>query len=469
MKKRGRLRKGLAMLLTAAMMVGIIPAMSGGADEVQAATENGTGNTPSVTAYATKEQLMTAFAPDSDGNATNIGKLVFGKDENGTAQEWYILGKDEGVSGDNTIIFAASPIATNQVFEDDWQSNKTYDSSFGVYTSNPTDVYPNHYGASDLRVALKNMATSETYFTSAEQDLMNDTTVTTKDTENSATYTTTDKLYALAADGSGSSYKTIKAGTSDSTVLAMDSYWSSGAGFWLRSPYDDYASSALLAFPGDIVFDYSVYYGIAVQPASNLNLSSVLFASAATAASSDTVKSDTIASGKAMTLRLDGTGKNIGTVTYNTTTGDIKATKGSTEGDVALIVQGKGTINGEEKDWYYSKQITGTEVVNVTDIVSDTNTPSSMDLSTCKIWLEITDTDGLIYAAGATEILSITSVEITDIETPAPNTSLDTEALCATTGVSSTTPQITWTPSDSTAGYNKSYTASITLTADTGY
>mgnify|MGYP000822937491 FL=1 len=43
------------------------------------------------------------------------------------------------------------------------------------------------------------------------------------------------------------------------------------------------------------------------------------------------------------------------------------------------------------------------------------------------------------------------------------------QASCTTTGVSSTTPQITWTPSDSTAGYNTSYTASITLTAATGY
>ena len=55
------------------------------------------------------------------------------------------------------------------------------------------------------------MATDETYFTAAEQGLMNDTTVKTKDTKNSSvTYTTTDKLYALAADGEGSSYKTIK-------------------------------------------------------------------------------------------------------------------------------------------------------------------------------------------------------------------------------------------------------------------
>ena len=355
---------------------------------------------PINTTYVTKEQLMSSFKPYSDGTAVNYGKIVFGKKSDGTtAQQWYILGKDTGVLGDNTILFAESPIATGQVFNSSI-SNKTFESSFGVYESVPTEVYPNHYGASDLRTALQNMATSETYFTSAEQGLMNATTVTTNDTKNSATYTTTDKLYALAADGYGST--TIKAGTSDSTVLAMDSYWSSGAGFWLRSPYD-YVFSALLANPGDIVFDYSVNNVLAVQPASNLNLSSVLFASAATAASSDTVKSDTIAWGTAMTLRLNGTGKNIGTVTYNTTTGNIKVAKGSTSQTVVLIVQGKGTVNGEEKDWYYSKKITGTETVNVSAIETESNTPTSIDLSACKIWLEITDTDELIYAVNATE------------------------------------------------------------------
>lgn len=73
---------------------------------------------PSVSAYATKAQLMDGtFAPDADGTANNIGKLMFGKKPDGIMpQQWYILGKDSGVSGDNTIIFAASPITTGQVF-----------------------------------------------------------------------------------------------------------------------------------------------------------------------------------------------------------------------------------------------------------------------------------------------------------------------------------------------------------------
>ena len=123
MKLKHNFKKGMALILTLAMVAGADLVMPGGANKVQAAT--GTGTAPSVTAFATKDQLMKAFNPDSNGNATTIGRLVFGKNSSGNAQEWYILGKDTSVSGDNTIIFAASPIATGQKFEDDWKNNKT--------------------------------------------------------------------------------------------------------------------------------------------------------------------------------------------------------------------------------------------------------------------------------------------------------------------------------------------------------
>ena len=458
-------KKGMAFVLSLAMVAGLVLAMSGGANTVQAAT--GSGTEPSVTAYATKAQLMTAFTPDANGTATTKGKLVFGKKSDGTtAQEWYILGKDEGVSGDNTIIFAANPIATGQKFNSDI-SNKNDENLWSdcVYSeATITEVYANHYGASELRDTLQGMATNTSYFTSAEQGLMNATTVTTKDTKNSSvTYTTTDKLYALQGDYDNDQY--LWAGTDDSTVLAMSSYWRNGEWFWLRSPFDYDDIDALRAYPGIYVDSSFVRIGFAVQPASNLDLSSVLFASAATAASSDT-KSEKITDSAAMTLRLDGTGKDIGTATYNTTTGDIKAVKGATSQTVALVVQGNDGTN----NWYYSKKITGTDVVNVSDIVAESNTPASIDLSACKIWLEITE-DNVTYVVNATEtvVSEISSVAITDIATPVSNTALDAEASCVTEGVSSTTPQITWTPSDSTAGYNTSYTASITLTAATGY
>ena len=420
------------------------------------------------TTYVTRDELMTAFKPEADGTATNYGKLVFGKNISDEAQEWYILGKDKGVLGDNTIIFAASPIVYSTQFESSG-SNKNdvslwSDCNYGGVSV--TEVFANHYGASNLRGELKTMAKNTSYFTAAEQDLMNNTSVTTKDTKNRNNYTTTDKLYALAADSYRSS--TIKAGSDNSTVLATSNYWNSGDAFWLRSPRDGFADAALLTSSGSWVNGKEVYDYGAVQPASNLNLSSVLFASAATAASSDTAVAKTIASGEAMTLRLDGTGKNIGTVTYNATTGDIKVVRGDTSQPVSLVVQGNDGTN----DWYYSKQIAGTETINESAIASETYTPASIDLFACKIWLETTDsTENLTYAVNATEAATsnITSVAITDIDTPAANTALDTSASCTTTGVSSTTPQITWTPNDTTAGYNTSYTASITLIADTDY
>ena len=424
------------------------------------------------TTYVTRDELMTAFKPNADGTATNYGKLVFGKKSDGTtAQEWYILGADSGVTRDNTIIFAASPIATVQKF-DSSSTNKTDSNLWSECNyggASVTEVFANHYGASELRAVLKGMTdgSNTSCFTTAEQGLMNDTTVTTTDKKNRKNYTTTDKLYALAADGAGDSYKIIKAGSDNRTVLAIRNYCNSGEGFWMRSPNDSFSYASLYAWPDHKVNLKEVYYYAAVQPASNLNLSSVLFASAAKVASSVETYGR-ITEGQPMILRLDGTGKDIGTVTYNTTTGNIKAVKGGISQSVALVVQG----NDGTDDWFYSKTIAASETINTSTIKSALALSSDIDLSACKIWLETTDsTENLTYAVNATEAATsnITSVAITDIDTPAANTALDTSASCTTTGVSSTTPQITWTPNDTTAGYNTSYTASITLIADTDY
>ena len=450
----------LSIVLTLCMVLMFMP------QTVWAA--NGSGTEPSTTAYATKEQIK-------NWNYQNTtGKIVFGKDSSGNLMEWYILGSDTGVSGDNTAIFATSPIMTNVQFENDDQNNKIYQASFGTYGDQaaPAEVYPNHYGASDLRVTLNGMVASDNtkYFTTAEKSLMQATTVTTTDTKNTDTgsnnvsYTTTDILYALHGVNDSA---TLYAGSDNGKVLSKSTYWNAGEQFWLRAPsHYGHGSHVLVAYPRGWVFPGSVDLDFAVQPASNLNLSSVIFATAASAASSDTAVSGTITSGTAMTLRLDGSGKNIGTASYNTTTGDIEVAKGSTSQTVALVVQGNDGTN----DWYYSKKIDASDTINAADIKSSLGLTSDIDLSACKIWLEITDTNGLVYAVGAERtITDISSVAITDIDAPTANTALDTSASCATTGVYSTTPQVTWTPGDSTAGYNTSYTASVTLTAATGY
>ena len=295
--------------------------------------EGSTSATPSVSAYATKAQLMDdTFAPNAGGTANNIGKLVFGKNSNGDALEWYILGKDTGVSGDNTIIFATTTIGENSSFNSN-KDEKTYNYSAGTGygdSDGSIAVYANHYGASNLRNNLNSMVSDSntTYFSAKEKELLNATTVTTHDTKNNLDYTTTDRLYALEATERGSA-ATIQAGIRGQIAIARKNYWDNGGNFFTRTA-DTNSSELRCAQTNNGVNVFGVRSSYAVRPASNLNLSSALFASAATAASSSTATSGTIVSGTAMTLRLNGSSKNIGTVTYNTTKGDIKATKGST-------------------------------------------------------------------------------------------------------------------------------------------
>ena len=360
--------------------------------------------------YMTKEQLMNSFTPNSDGTAENIGKLIFGKNSDGDAQEWYILGKDNGVSGDNTIIFAASSIMQKQNFNSS-VSEKTYQEDNGTYADgNPTDIYPNHYGASELRKALQDIAGEEsnTYFTTTEKSLMQATTVTTEDAKNNKVYTTSDKLYVPATGGFNNI--NIKVGSNSSVELSMNAYANSDDSFWLRSP--DGNDRVYVASQG---WSFRTSSGIIskclIRPASNLNLSDVLFASAAKSASSDTEVADRIASDAAMTLRLDGSRKNIGTAIYNAATGEIKVSRGSNDGNVSLVVQGDDGAN----DCYYSKQITGSDTVTVkaSDISSALNMTSDIDLSSCKIWLETTE-DNVIYAVQADkEIEKINTTYVT--------------------------------------------------------
>ena len=165
---RKKARTGAAILSAAALLAGIFAGVPRGvtvANAADTADTAGTGSAVvtaagsaengravqssaklSATAFATVDNLMNDFTPNADGTADNVAKLIFGKDSDGNALEWYVLGKDSGVSGDNTAIFAASPIISAEKYEDNASDNKTYEEAFGQYAANPAEVYPNHYG-----------------------------------------------------------------------------------------------------------------------------------------------------------------------------------------------------------------------------------------------------------------------------------------------------------------------------------
>ena len=380
MIRKKRMSKGIAKILSGllvfGMVAGLVPAIPGGTVHAKAADVS----EPGVTVYATKEQLMTAFTPDASGTNTNVGKLLFGKNASGNAQDWYILGKDNGVQGDNTIIFAASPMTTVNF---NGLNEKDYMIEYGTYADGaPARVCANHYGASNLRVTLQGMAINKDYFSDAEQTLMQATTVTTTDKKAKKDYTTTDKLYAL--EGVNDAI-ILKAGSNNSVQLQRSVYWSEDE-FWLRSPYEssylgthdytaNYTSTKEQKVSGDQVDE-----NYAIRSAANLDLSNVLFASAFS------IESRKIE--EAMTLRLDGKNKGIGTVTYNALTKEIKVNRGNTADTVHLIVQYKA--DGQET--FYGQPIEVSQDLHYEDV----------DLSKCKIWLETTS-GGMIYAVEATE------------------------------------------------------------------
>ena len=378
MIRKKRMSKGIAKILSGllvfGMVAGLVPAVPGGTVHAKAADVS----EPGVAVYATKEQLMTAFMPDENGTNANVGKLLFGKNASGTAQGWYILGKDNGVQGDNTIIFAASPIATGINFSENPDKEKNYQNGI---------VYSNHYGASNLRKVLQGMVDDTNYFSDAEKALMQETEIKTWDSKNDTTYTNSDKLYALNSNYSDNKY--VLAGSVDQIKISIKQYCSNVKSMWLRTPFrTSYChvnvaeeSQSYTGFAGIIVNDTNQE----VRPAANLDLSNVLFASAVTHNSSGTTQYE------GMILRLDGKDRNIGTVTYDAKTQKVNVNRGTTQDDVYIIIQ------------YKTDEVEGCFIEKIDKNIEFDGTYFGIaDLSKCKIWLETIASDGMIYAVKET-------------------------------------------------------------------
>lgn len=461
--KKNWIKKAMAIALSAAMILGVMPEATKPL-VVQASTTN---TLPTATQFATKAELMTNYDLDNSTAAT-VQKVIFGQNGSEIAQEWKIAGKDIGINGDNIVLFAATPLGSIVKFNST-TGTKTYDNTKGcTYESDPSTVNANHYGGSGLRQTISDLLKGESYFSTAEQGKMNATTITTKDTYNGKTYTTTDKLYAAYGDiDYGNDYITVgtnSAGSLNSglTIDRIDAgsvnNWGN-SDFWLRAPSDYFASGALRAIPEGDKSSYDVDYSFDVVPAFDLNLSSVIFASAASAAISDgKLSTKTSGADNAFTLRYKSSGNETATINEN---GSEVTITNATNGMYLVVQNSTGA---------YAKVLTsGTTSVSSDDI------SGIADFYNCQVWLESTDATSRITTAtvpitkAEPTTTDITSVVITDITAPTVGSNLDTTAACATTGVSSTTPTVTWTPSATTAGYNTAYTASVVLTADAYY
>ena len=402
MKIKKIVKKSISMLLTTVLMVSGLTIDARTVMTVNA--EENTSVSTSVTTFATPDQLVSSDNFALHGDYTGVAQKVnFGK--NGSSQQtWYIAGSD----ADNSIVLLcdpAKPMSTTAMFENDDTNNKTYVAGWGNYEpalGEGTEVYPNHYGASDLRVTLKTLETNTSVFTLSEQSMMQETMIYTNDIKNSSTYSTTDRLYAAYGDfdAPNDTYITVGANSADNLNDGLKVSLKTGPyahgnseqdSFWLREPYYDNSGGALLAFPGNYVLTRKCGINFALVPAFRMSLTSVLFASAAPAVSSDAGLTDT------MTLRVDGKDKMASQAAY--TTGGVTVNYEERGAKVFLYVQ--------DADSVYSVEITGDTTVALS-AMTEAGITSLTDGGT-KIWLEKSE-DNVTYAIMA-EPASVTHVE----------------------------------------------------------
>ena len=401
------------------------------------------------------------FKPDyGTGIGTNIGKLIFGKNSDGTVQKWYILGKDGSISGDNTIIFSDRPIEKEVQFYASTENRLEYGST----------IYPNNYLYSDLDSKLQSL--EGTCFSNQERALMKDTEIKVKTGKdpNIISGSSFRRLYALEADPWKRSEK-IYAGRQSATGISIATYCSNAdtSKFWLRSITNATTEPNVYQ---DVQFvsvvDKKVWGAkmvtekLDVWPAVDLNLSNVLFASS--------YDGSNINKRDGMILRLDGKNKDIGTVTYNPRTNTVTVKPGNTKKVVRLVVQYEKNAN---ERGVFKKTVGANQTLTGSEIFGDVNA-SDIDWSKCKIWLEIIDADGMIYAVEATEDTTLATIDsiVAKIDEPEAGKLLSTSVDAG----DHVTAELTWmdnnqtVPTDKKAEYYPAcYTAHITFTPAGGY
>ena len=383
--------------------------------------------------YATVDDLET-----KSGAVITLGKNSRGKDGN---QKWFVFGKDDGVNGRNTMLFAATSLTDSsgseqrEVFQRVLGATRIdYDSSWGSsYTDGaaaPTEVDISYYAASYSRWRLRDTISYDNkLFNRVEKALLNETPYKNTDLgNNNRIYTLKDKLYLPAIKASEND--TIYIGSNDQIPLRStkaDYCYSA----WSRTAFDHQNVSAY-----SVSIDNSIYTGkkvvhnfytdqfgtdhvvwgdtAAMLPATNLDLDKVLFASMvplqeelSSGSGAGEVRTGYVDETNIlnpMTLRLDAEqhDKNLGELYVNRDKGEIYAKSslgGPRQPRVWLVVQTSYMDANNEHTFsrYWCKDISndskltdeyGFVHVKLDDIVFGNGITKLSSLDNCKIWLE---------------------------------------------------------------------------------
>ncbi len=322
---------------------------------------------PTANQFATKLNLGNF----DTAHSTTSAKIYFGNSGD-NRQKWWIVGDQ---NKDGLILFADEPLMRNVVF-DSSRNKRQYEGK---------KVNANHWGASEIRKMLKELETNTSYFSKAEQKLMNETTIYTDDTLNNSVYSTTDKLYLAYGDmENNDGFLKVGKNTEDninSGLRITGKFWGAGTmeWAWLRAPGKNVDFGVLCAIRYNTITQSfvnstaDIYNGYIVKPAFELNMSSVIFASAAPAVSTEgKLKLQNVTGDGAFTLRYSTNTIGSALISYDKT--KVKLT--NVPANTYLVVQ--------NRDGAWAKTVAGTTSILAQDMGLD-------NFENCKVWLETTD------------------------------------------------------------------------------
>lgn len=367
------LKKGTAALLSAVMVVTAVPQF---AKEVHAA------ELPDSTKFVTVDELKTFNTNDNDGEK-NPAKVYFGNNK----QQWWIAGSQDG----NLALFATAPVLENQRFNGDSHKSDTqncdltWNCDYEDVNPENNEVYVNHYGGSKMRQAILKEV-EDLLFTAKEKEYINTTPIYTNDNKNyNWQYKTNDRLYLANMDSSSNTLyvgKTTRY-TYDTGLRIDESYFKNINDFWTRRPGQRLSPRDVIVVSNGQREIRNIYNQYAVVPAFELNLSSVIFASAGSAASSD----GALSVNEAFTLRYQSQ-EDIGEAAISKSKENIAVTNVKNENTYLVVQNSQGA---------WSKKVSSNDLIFASDIDS-----SLTSFENCKVWLETTS-ENITYAEEATQ------------------------------------------------------------------
>lgn len=370
MKKKW-FKKGFAVLLAWTMVLSLFPGLKGTPVTVHAAED-----TAPTSGYWTDTDGLKAYNLGS--SSTAIGKIKFGL--NGSdARLWAICGEDGG-----NLALLATSVFGNAAYG----STRKY--SMSNFVTNMSD-----YLKAD-------------YFSKGETDKMAEVTVTTMEPDDTGTSyhkesVENKKLYLPNSYDQYSMENKIYVGSNNDIAIDITKLISTNGfrtrEFWLRSPYGYNNDSMLVVYSGGFLDGNPASDGLMyIVPAFNLDLESVIFASAANAASPlySGYNANSSMTENTYTLRYLSSGKESAVISADGTEVTVTNANGK-----YLMIQNNAGV-------YVYAIYSDAKTVNASEI-----TEMALDnFNNCKVWLESTDEDRITTAKMATPAAEISTEPI---------------------------------------------------------